>query len=194
MRNDRSEGPSFSDEEAREILRRAAELDARSSNTSLADLTQSASDAGIHPDFVIRAAAEVIAAREGRLEPAAPPRPHARWTWIPAGLTARLAFGGALGTITGILERFVPNESLVDVPSFIVLVAAAIAFWARDRATQRSPIQGLIAALVGYGAGWAAINLDITPDLVMGLAAAGVISAAVAALRERVSRVLGTEP
>ena len=184
MRSDHDPGgPDFTDDEVREILRRAAELERHLSGTSLADLTSSAEEAGLNPRMVTRAAAEVIAARAND---SAVSQSASRMPEILSMIYV-VAAGAFLGGLTGLLEAPIQPHSLVDIPSFIALVAAGAFVCRRSSFSIVTRALQLTSLLFAYGAGWALVNLDVTRDLVTGLGFAGVVSVWLAMVESEIS-------
>jgi hypothetical protein len=91
------------------------------------------------------------------------------------GLVVTL-IGVALGAATGILEQFVFDETLIDAPSFAVLMTAtlALAIHHRVKSTRREFFIEMFWGWIGYGIGWSLINLKVTPDLLFALLSFGL--------------------
>jgi len=179
-------GPDFTDDEVREILRRAAELERHVTGTSLADLTFSAEEAGLDAGLVRRAAAEVIAARVINSEPS---QATSRMPEILSVLYA-VAAGAFLGSLTGLLGAPIQPHSLVDIPSFFALVAAGTFVCRRPSFSILTRALQLTGLLFAYGAGWALVNIDLTSDLLTGLGFAGVVSVWLAMVESEISAYL----
>ena len=183
--DDRSRSPRFSDDEVRQILRRAAELDEMPTGTSLRDLMSSAQEAGMKEASVLQAAAEIVDARES----AAPPVPTSRMRfWRFAALKAA-GVGVSLGFFTGMLERFVANSGLVDVPSAAALVGFGWLLCEANPDQARFPLKELGALLVSYGAGWVFFNRAVPFEFVFALLVCGALSMVIAEVRRFVTRI-----
>ena len=111
-----------------QVLKRAAEIDARGDSMTVEELERVASEAGIDPRATRTAIAEVIS--EEMPIPAPDPRPPevtAARTGNPAFPSAgRIIGGGALGVVCGFLFALSPGSALVGfaVTGFYLLLRA----------------------------------------------------------------------
>src|SRR5688572_12327125 len=181
----------LSEAEAREILRRAAERDASDGRIALSDLVRSANEAGISEESVGIAAAEVLALRTSPNRSRSDA--HSRRSVVDILLDAapwRLIIrGAALGAATGLAELLVLDNSMIDVPSFLVLAAACALLIDRHKESPAAALSSVSAMLIGYGLGWSAVNFAVTFDLLLATTGAGLLASAFTAVRDRVRQI-----
>jgi hypothetical protein len=173
-----SDDQRLSETQIRDILQRAVQIEASGRSVTVGQLRAAAREAGIDENALSIAIDEALLATQTHSR--APtsllsfitPRSYAPRPFMLAIAAA------ALGGLTGIAEIVVNDESLVDVPSVMLLVAGSLisALHRRRNNVTRGYGLEMIGMWIGYMTGWAIINLDVTNDLVFGVA--GVIGTA----------------